>query len=389
MELDEELKAILQRVSDLEGEVSTLKRQLAEMKAPSSHVAEKVKKVHLASIMERLPEQPVRDEVPIQQKVRKEFDLEKVLSNWLPRVFMFILLLGVLWGLKVGMDHGFITNPVRVGMGYTGTILLYFLGMRYYNGGKKGFGLTLLGGFIGLGILTTFAAHLLYGYLNFTIAFVIGVAYIIAGLLLSRKTKSETLTIFSGIAGFLLPFLLEGEGATSVQFCAYILLLFLSLFYVSLSQKHKYTFYVTFVLFHLTLFVYALLDSAFAEESILVATVLIQHGVILFFYLKGRISRDVFSEALLYSNFVFTIGWIKLLEHVQEVFVYGLLALLYSALAAYSFWKKESALRGILSAVAVFAVSVFILILQYGGYSGCSDVTSIEWGNWNMGRFAL
>ena len=41
--------------------------------------------------------------------------------------------------------------------------------------------------------------------------------------------------------------------------------------------------------------------------------------------------------------------------------VYGLLALLYSLLAAYSFWKKESALRGMLSAVAVFAVTVFIL----------------------------
>lgn len=361
MKLDEELKVILQRVSDLEGEVSTLKRQLAEMKIPPSPVTEKVEKVHLASIMARLPEQPVREEVPIKQKIRKEFDLEKALSNWLPRIFMFILLLGVLWGLKVGMDNGFITNPVRVGMGYTGTILLYFLGTHYYNGGKKGFGLTLLGGFIGLGILTTFAAHLLYGYLNFTIAFVIGVAYIIAGLLLSRKTKSETLTIFSGIAGFLLPFLLEGEGATSIQFCAYILLLFLSLFYVSLSQKYKYTFYVMFSLFHLTLFVYALLESAFAEESILVATVLIQHGVILLFYLKGRISRDVFSEALLYSNFVLTIGWIKLLDHMQEVTVYGLLALLYSLLAVYSFWKKESALRGILSAVAVFAVTVFIL----------------------------
>ncbi|WP_082786460.1 DUF2339 domain-containing protein [Sporosarcina psychrophila] len=361
MKLDEELKVILQRVSDLEGEVSTLKRQLAEMKTPPSPVTEKVEKVHLASIMARLPEQPVREEVPIQQKIRKEFDLEKALSNWLPRIFMFILLLGVLWGLKVGMDNGFITNPVRVGMGYTGTILLYFLGTHYYNGGKKGFGLTLLGGFIGLGILTTFAAHLLYGYLNFTIAFVIGVAYIIAGLLLSRKTKSETLTIFSGIAGFLLPFLLEGEGATSIQFCAYILLLFLSLFYVSLSQKYKYTFYVMFSLFHLTLFVYALLESAFAEESILVATVLIQHSVILLFYLKGRISRDVFSEALLYSNFVLTIGWIKLLDHMQEVTVYGLLALLYSVLAVYSFWKKESALRGILSAVAVFAVTVFIL----------------------------
>lgn len=362
-ELDGEMKAVLKRVSDLEGEVDLLKQQLVEMKTSPSHEIEQVKKVHLASKIDQLTERQIliRDEVPSQQQVRKEFDLERALSTWLPRVFMFILLLGVLWGLKVGMDNGIISNPVRVGMGYAGTILLYFLGMRFYNSGKKGFGLTLLGGFIGLGILTTFAAHLLYGYLNFTIAFVIGVAYILAGLLLSRKTKSETLTIFSGIAGFLLPFLLEGEGATSVQFCSYILLLFLSLFYVSLSQKYKYTFYVTFLLFHLTLFLYALLDSAFAEESILVATVLIQHSVLLFFYLKGSISRDVFSEVLLYSNFVLTIGWIKLLGYTQEITVYGLLALLYIALAAYSYWKKESALRGVLSAVAVFAACVFIL----------------------------
>ena len=361
IKLDEELKSILKRVTDLEGEVDSLKQQLADMKPVTSYTTEKVKKVHLASIMERLPEQPVRDEVPSQQIVRKEFNLEKALSNWLPRVFMFILLLGVLWGLKVGMDNGFITNPVRVGLGYAGTVLLYFLGMRYYNSGKKGFGLTLLGGFIGLGILTTFAAHLLYGFLNFAIAFTIGVAYIIAGLVLSRKTKSETLTIFSGIAGFLLPFLLEGEGATTVQFCSYILLLFLSLFYVSLSQKHKYSFYITFFLFHVTLLVYALLEGVNAEESVLVVTVLIQHVGILFFYLKGRISRDVFSEALLYFNFVFTMGWIKLLDHMQEVAVYGMLATLYIALAAYSFLKKEHVLRGILSAVAVLAVAVFIL----------------------------
>ena len=128
---------------------------------------------------------------------------------------------------------------------------------------------------------------------------------------------------------------------------------------MSLSQKH--TFYVTFLLFHLTLFVYALLESAYAVESVLVVTVLIQHGVILFFYLKDRISKDVFSEALLYSNFVFTIGWIRLLEQVQEVSVYGLLALVYCALAAYAFLKQENVLRGILSAVAVLAITVFIL----------------------------
>ncbi len=84
--------------------------------------------------------QSIRKDVPTQRKVRNEFDIEMVLSAWLPRIFMFILLLGVLWVLKVGMDNGIITNPVRVALGYAGTILLYYLGMRYYNGGKKDLG---------------------------------------------------------------------------------------------------------------------------------------------------------------------------------------------------------------------------------------------------------
>lgn len=359
MALDEELKDVIKRVADLELEVTLLKHQLADKEV----VSERAPTMNMATPVKRLDEETApKQEVPVRvPTVRKEFNLEKALGTWLPRVFMFILLLGVLWGLKVGMDYGVITNPVRVALGYAGTILLYYLGMRYVRRGKKGFGLTLLGGFIGLGILTTFAAHHLYGYLSFTVAFLLGVVYIIAGLLLSRKTKSETLTLFSGIAGFLLPFLLEGEGATAIQFCAYILLLFLSLFYVSLSQQHKFSFYITFVLFHLTLFFYAILDGGYEAEGILVATVLIQHAVILFFYVKGKISRTVFSEGLLYTNFVFTIAWIKLLDHVSEMTVYGLLAFVYCVLVIYMFWKKDNALRGILSAVAVFAISVFIL----------------------------
>ncbi|WP_203248247.1 DUF2339 domain-containing protein [Sporosarcina beigongshangi] len=358
--MNKELKAVFKRVTVLEQEVASLKRQLAGKEvvvpeqAPTMHVAAPVK--HPDQVATPKQDIPVR--VPT---VRKEFNLEKALGIWLPRVFMFILLLGVLWGLKVGMDHGVITNPVRVALGYAGTVLLYYLGMRYVRGGKKGFGLTLLGGFIALGILTTFAAHHLYGYLSFTIAFLLGVVYIVVGLLLSRKMKSETLTLFSGIAGFLLPFLLEGEGTTAIQFCAYILLLFLSLFYVSLSQRHKFSFYVTFVLFHLTLFFYAILDGSYDAEGILVTTVLIQHGVILFFYVKGKISRTVFSEGLLYSNFMFTIAWVKLLDHVAEIAVYGLVAFVYCVLAMYTLWKKDYALQGVLSAVAVFALSVLVL----------------------------
>lgn len=314
-----------------------------------------------------MPPRPPVEHTP--QQPKEAFDFERALGRWLPRLFMFILLLGVLWGLKVGMDNGYITNPVRIALGYGGTVLLYFVGMNYVKHKNKWFGLTLLGGLIALGILTTFAAHHLYGYLSFTMAFIVGVAYIVLGLVLSERTKSETLTLFSAIGGFLLPFLLEGEGATSLQFCAYILLLFLSLFYVSLRQQHRYTFYVTFLLFHLTLFVFAVLGGGVADRPIIVGTALIQHVVLLFFYMKGKVSRHVFSEALLYTNFVFALMWIKMLEANQETILYGVFALLYVAVAWYAFNKHDELLRGVFSAIAVFAVSAFVLSYESDNYT--------------------
>ena len=76
-------------------------------------------------------------------------------------------------------------------------------------------------------------------------------------------------------------------------------------------------------------------------RPIIVGTVLIQHILLLAFYLKGKVERHVFTEALIYSNFVFALSWIKLLEHNQEILVYGLFAALYVALSVFSFAKKE------------------------------------------------
>ncbi|WP_172370600.1 DUF2339 domain-containing protein [Sporosarcina jiandibaonis] len=354
--MSENHQDILKRLEHLEREMKLLKEQQAQLIGKTAPVMKEIKPFRPLVTPDKQSATAV-----ITKPARKEFDFEKALSQWLPRVFMFILLLGVLWGLKVGMDNGFITNPVRIVMGYVGTGLLYYFGMKYYGKKNKVFGLTLLGGFIALGILTTFAAHHLYGYFSFIVAFIIGVAYIAAGLWLSEKTKSETLTIFSAIAGFLLPFLLEGESATSIQFCAYILILFLSLFYVSLRQKHKISFYISFLLFHLTLVTYGVLSGEVGDEPIIVGTVLIQHVLLLAFYLKGKIERHVFTESLIYSNFVFALGWIKVLEHNPEILVYGLFAALYVTLSVFSFSKKDDLLLGVFSAVGVLAVSAFIL----------------------------
>ncbi|SDE74082.1 Predicted membrane protein [Bhargavaea beijingensis] len=295
-------------------------------------------------------------------KEQKPFDFERQFAVWLPRVFMVILLLGVLWGLKVSFDMGWITEGVRVVLGYLASVLLGYLGYRSIRDARRGFGLTLWGGTIALGILTTFAANQLYGYLPLIPAFLIGIAYIAAGIYASIRTRSETLTVFTAIAGFLLPFLLEGEGASAVMFCSYVLILFLSLFVVSIRSRHRVTFYALFLLFNVTLYMYLLLDGVRGgHENLIAATALIQHLALLFFYLRGSIPRFLFTEVLLYVNFVFGLMWILLFDEPLLQTAYGVLAVLYAALAVYAYLLKDSALQDILSTMAVAASAVFIL----------------------------
>ena len=381
--MQEEIKALTKRVSDLEKEVATLKHQLVhhtntwqteiEPKEEKSLLKQNPLKEIVTTVKGKTVHttQPSSDFITFKRQVeqtptpaptpKKEINLEKLLGTWLPRVFMFILLLGVLWGLKVGIDQGWVSPLVRIVMGYTATALLYYFGMRYTKQNHNVFGLTLLGGLVALGILTTFAAHHLYGFFNFAVSFLIGVVYIALGLYLSKKTDSETLTIFSAIAGFLLPFLLEGGEASAIQFFAYIILLFISLFYMSLSQKHKVSFYITFILYHLTLLIYSLIGMDVNEKHILVISVLIQHICLLIFYLNQRVSKQVFTESLIYTNTVFTIFWIQILDQPFDIVTYGLIAVLYTALAAHAFIKMQRHFQGIFSAVAIFVISVFIL----------------------------
>lgn len=271
---------------------------------------------------------------------KEPINFEQILSTWLPRVFMIILILGILWGLKIGMDNGWISYEVRIALGYITSIALYFLGKNSIKKKHPLFGVTLFGGLIAIGILVTMAAYYLYDLFPYPLAFIIGLLYIAFGLWMSKRIASETLTILSGIAGFLLPYLIVGSSAHVWTFCLYMLILFLSLFYIAIRSQHKISYMVTFVLFQLSLLTYTLVGLQTNEEWYIVGTVLIQHAVFLYFYLRGRIARHIFAETTIYVNVVCLIGWISLLENNMNTVVYGLLALAYISFAFYTYTKK-------------------------------------------------
>ncbi|QTD42588.1 DUF2339 domain-containing protein [Sporosarcina sp. Te-1] len=403
--MSKDLDGIQKRMSELEQELLHLKKELAEKEnskpeeTPASMDTEP--SVPLESPNE--PVVPVREEIPDEimppekrmpaeetgipeqsvpqmkmqpsqvqlqaqppttKSKQAEFNLERMLGLWLPRVFMFILLLGVLWGLKVAFDNGWITDWVRIFLGYAGTALLYYGGMKNIKNSRAPFGLTLLGGFIALGILTTFAAHHLYGYFPYIVAFLIAVAYIAAGLWLSSRIKSETLTVFSAIAGFLLPFLLEDTNASTLQFAGYLLLLFLSLFYISLKQGHTYSFYVSYGLYHLTLVIYTAMNIFYIDKELIVLTVLVQHVVLLASYMKGLSRTAATSEIMLYTNAASTFLWVAILEYEMRLAAFAFLVVLYSILSILAYKKREKLGMSIFTAISIVAASVLVLAFR-------------------------
>lgn len=374
---------LLNRVAKLENEVEELKKRDMKMEGISS-TGRAGKSIQSGVADQGMKEQspdafvknPFKVSVALKSPPKKinytpapkkevEWDFELLLGTWLPRLFMVILLFGVLWGLKVGMDNGIITNPVRIALGYAASMGLAFIGFRYYKVKNKAFGLTLLGGFIAVGIITTFAAHNLYGYFNPYVAFGISLLYAVAGFVLSKKTNSEALMLFSTFAAFLLPFLLEGSGASALLFVGYVLLLFLFSFQFSLLQGYKYTYYFTFALFHLTYLSYNVLTWTNVDDMWFVAAVITAHLYILGLFLSGKVAKGIFSEILLYTNFVFAMAWVQTLATDYATQIYAGITGLYLLTTIWAFKQSVDLTRGILTAISVFAAGMLILSFDF------------------------
>lgn len=74
---------------------------------------------------------------------------------------------------------------------------------------RQALGLVLAGGSITGIVLTTFAAHYLYGFIPASIAFVCNIAWVILGIYIAKRYQSEYLTIFVAVGAFFVPFLLN------------------------------------------------------------------------------------------------------------------------------------------------------------------------------------
>ena len=331
------------RFKELEERVTELEQEVRRMKAAPSESNKQVRKEEGASHFTPYPPKP-----------KKNVDWEKEIGQkWLPRVFIFVLLLGVVWAFIAGVQEGILTEGVITAIGYIAAVTLLFFGQRQLKAGRRPLGLVLDGGGVMLLILSTFAAHALYEYLSFSVAFVLNVAWIVLGFYLSHKHHTQTLAVIMSIGGFLVPFLVNIH-ARNLEglFFAYEFLVYLGFFYYAYQKRYTVLHYTAFLCLHPVLMT--------QENGWLVA--MLQHVVVISLFVLGKHIKGNHHYATVLTSFTFTYLWLLSEYTTDEVkwFVFTLVGV-YLILTALN-WEKGELKRNVLASLTTYTLAVFTFL---------------------------
>lgn len=349
-----------------EGAIETIEK----VDKPITPIAEEVK-TELKTIETPIPKPKGLDSKAVQKIIKKETPVkekvpfEKLAYTWLTRVFMFILLLGVLWIFNIAVDNGYISEPIRLIIGLAVSLGFGYFGYKTYLDKKqKIFGTTLIAGFISIGIIVIGVGYNDYQVLPLWLAFGLGLIYIGVGIYLSIKCKSEIIALFSAIALFILPFVVLPDAINGPAIYVYLTVSFLALTLLAFYMDYKYSYYIFFGMYHVSMVVITLVALFSSEipyllEGLAVA-LFIQHFTVVIGYLQKKSKHTVLSEGLLYLNFVVTSIWLLVLSfelNTDLYIVYAGMGLAYASLAYDAFNRNQTRLFGMHGLIAVFALS--------------------------------
>ncbi|MEK5485708.1 MULTISPECIES: DUF2339 domain-containing protein [Lysinibacillus] len=241
------------RIAKLEEEMADLRQELSSLKGTQS--TEKINTLDARQSMikqsEPIKPKPALESKPVptkvtEKEVQPQPSMEERVMWALPKVFMVILVMGVLWGLKLVSDYGYVSNGVKIILAYALSVglavIAYVLERRKV--GSSAITISLYGGAFIVGILTTAASAILYEIIGLTPALGITLLYIGYGIAISYWKKNEALTVFVAFTSLLLPYLLEYMDFNAVIILLFVVILFASLQWVIYQHKQKLALYI-------------------------------------------------------------------------------------------------------------------------------------------------
>lgn len=370
---DKKVSDLERRVEELEKEVVFLKKRVFGTEA----IKEEPAIPQTTNNKPSMEQKPTGVNVPLDSVIastkkpvpkKEEVDWEKLLGQvWLPRVFIFVLILGILWGFKAAVDSGFITEPIRAMLGFITSGLLLYVGERQIQKKRGALGQVLLGGSVVILILTTFATHNLYGLIGPGLAFALNVLWVIVAIYLSHRHNSQPISIIAAVAGFLIPYLIESKSGNEFLLVGYEVLFFIALLYYSLLKKYVYLYFTSGGLLHVTFL--ALYFFAAIQDNVATVGIIVQHIFLLIAFLR----KDLFinaQKATLFTSFILTQLWVGVGFSSDQYSIFLLVSFMVYAVLSFVYFGINKMKLNVTLPIATYALAMFILDMANGEHIG-------------------
>ncbi len=261
------------------------------------------KQVHSKKQLNRKGE-PIEWEVLIFQKI-------------VPRIFIFVFILGVLWGLKASYDYGIITIQVILALSIVLSVMMAVLGVLQMNK-RRVLGQVLIGGAIPIFMLTIFSMHQMYGMIGPGMAMTINLVAIVVGVMFTYQFRSESIGMISVIAGIFVPYLIETVEPNFYIFVAYETILYLVFLSLALYLHMRALYFVATFFLHIAILGMYLFSFVPAKFVLLTVMPIIFQQIALFVgLLLTKINLKIQSNTLL-TSLLLTSLWVSVLLDKSE-----------------------------------------------------------------------
>ncbi|MDO7344923.1 DUF2339 domain-containing protein [Bacillus stercoris] len=331
----EKIDELNKRVGRLEQELESVKREITYLAAG--------KKEQTVFKTEEHPK--IKKETEVPQKTpapRKENrTLENMAGNWLPKIFIFVFLLGMIWAFVAAAEKGWINAYMRVGAGLIVSIVLYVLGSRSHKKNASVLGSSLLAGSNIVYIVSLFAGNMLYQIIPTPLTMILLAAGVAGGVYISRKYRSQTLIAIIVAGVYLYPFLFGGKQGNEYIFYVYESLVFAGLIYETVKQKYSVAWNIANYAFILAIFAFLSFTDAQVTGWTL-AVFILQQAITILSALRSnsQFKKAVYLTAVTIGAFVvFITGVVLYMKNDTALYAFYTAAFVFYLLL--SLWKSK------------------------------------------------
>ncbi len=161
-----------------------------------------------------------------------------IATNWLLRIGVLVLIVGIGFFLKYSVEHGLIGPIGRVSVSLLGGVSMLVIGMRILSGRYRLLGQGLMGAGIATLYFAIFAAANFYQLIGFSEAFALMVFVTLCAGAVAVRFDSALVAVLGIIGGYGTPLILPTVEAVSfVRLFSYILILGIGVFGISYRKN--------------------------------------------------------------------------------------------------------------------------------------------------------